>query len=327
MNKRNLTKGTLAGFLMVSMVFTGCQFGPAGDNNSTDSKDNKGTNNEMTMKSPEEVVKGMQATWGEEMSKIGSIDGSVAMMVEAEGTTMDLNVDLDGSYDMSDLTTPMLDMEFKLNGSAEQEGTALGQGDIELGMKVLADAMYLNLSKFDLQSDEPQVAQATAMVSAFVGSWFELPADAFAEFQASFPGAMNMSDADKEMQDKVMAVAKDASLFNVTEDKGMDNGAYHYAYEVDKDGFKQFLIDVAEASGESAPSEDELAQFDEGFEKLTISGEMWISADDMNLDRIMINLMGTDDDGVKVDVTVDMAYEQLESVTIEAPADAQPFPL
>ena len=318
MKKWNVAKGFLAMMLLVTLVFSGCQFGKKNDGSS-----NGGSNQSASQEKPEDVVKAMQATWTADMGKKAELDGSMKVMVDSPEAKVNVDMTMKGKVDASDITKPSMDMMMTISGDATQGEKALGSAKVDLGMVLLSDNAYLKLNELTVQSEDPSMAMVQGMVESYKGKWYMLPAQVMQQVKAE----ASMDEVTEAQKTQVMEALKNANLFKVTKDMGMADGKFHYSYEVDKAGLKAFFVEMSKMNGET-PSEADLTEFDTALAPLSFTGEMWINKDTKKMERMSMMIAGPlEENKGNMELSFDVAAKSLETVEIAAPEGAEPLPM
>ncbi len=272
-NKKSVALGLLA----ASLLLVGCQ-GPK--------------------EKPEDVLKKTLEVSSaiDEMA----MNGTLAFDINAEQgkNVAQMSATLDAYSNEKDSANPVYDMTLKLSGSVKNDGQDLGKGDVDMNLRFLNKNIYMKLNSLSLNS--PAIpSEIIAQLDPVKGSWYEFPMSLMGPNAPTDVLSMKKEDKMKAKQALI-----DNNAIKITEDKGIENGMYHYAFTLDPDKTKAAL-----AQAQGTLSDADKKGMDDFFAKSTLTGELWINQADKKLSRVALNLQGKDPSGSgKITLNVAVTY-------------------
>ncbi|MBI5413391.1 hypothetical protein HZA42_03540 [Candidatus Peregrinibacteria bacterium] len=216
-----------------------------------------------------------------------------------------------GRIDSSDDKQLKADIKFALDTNIDG-ATMLG----EFLFRTLDKKMYLNLLKLDMSG-----ADGTSLkneLTEVLNKWWSL--------SVSEEGSIGkIADEQKQLKD-ALKVAKIFS--NATRDVKEDIhgvASTKYRVEVDKEGLKKFVMELARVSGNQLAPEEEIAIAD-GLKEVEFSGAVWIGDDDDMLHRIRGTITSRPKQGPNSSFEIDYSgWDYGEDVAIIVPEDVKDF--
>lgn len=228
---------------------------------------------------------------------------------------INFDVTLSGDMDNSKPAEPKFNIS--LGGSGQWD-------DIEeqkVGVELKSDSSTLYFSLKELSDFAGQVP--AEMVSEYVGKWFKMPIPA---------GTFDSLDVKSEMSEEEVKIKEIAQKTNFIKDikyegtkKIMGTEAYVYSGTLDKEAMKNFAIEVSKLDPSIAITESDIKDMDEQLKLFDLSGKFYVGVEDKILRGAEGVITATPEGGsVKVDFKLEMGNIN-ESISIDAPADAQEF--
>lgn len=259
-----------------------------------------------------------------------AVNEGVAKFAEVNKMNSELN--LSGTVNAPEGEKPAK-TQFKLNASGRTDGSNDKQfkadvkfaldtntdGSTMLGeflFRTLDKKMYLNLSKFDVSDVDG--ASLKNELTEVLNKWWSLP--------VSEEGSISkITDEQKQLKDAL----KVANIFTrATKDVKEDvHGvpSTKYRVEVDKEGLKKFVMELARVSGNQLAPEEEVAIAD-GLKEVEFSGAVWIGDDDDVLHRIKGTITSQPKKGPSSSFEVDYSgWDYGKDVVITVPEDVKDF--
>jgi len=211
--------------------------------------------------SPEKVVQKMM----EGSAEVKSLEYSGKIEMEMESDTKkqasNISMDFTGSSDIFDLKNPKSLLSASLNMKE------FGQGDFSLSL------------------------EARSALSPITNQWIKIDIDAL---EKRFKINKSTQEWSPEQIEKLKISLKKNKIFKVTgtleSEKIEGEDTFHYKFTIEKEGIKKFINDVIDITQDKKLTEEELAEFDKGFETLkSPSGEIWIGKKSFSLYKISFN--------------------------------------
>jgi len=301
MQRKSLAKSIFASLALVA-VLAGCAAAPAPE------------------KPAEEVLKEGLAN----LAEVSAYSYDVAVkgdLTDPYGEKMNFDVKLNGQLDSIDEKDPKLVLQ--LDGTATDSTGTGGSGKAELRMN--KENLYFNIMSLNLKGD---VEELPSDVTDLFGKWWmmPLPEGTFDEID------ITLSPSDEAEQAELKKSLEQLKLFATPEYKGTENvmgeSSYHYRVNIDKKGLLEFAKSAAEAEGETI-SAAEMAEAEEELKNVDINGDVWVGVESGVLNQFKGSItMKESADQPSGTITVSVAIGNVNKpVTIQAPADAEEFPM
>lgn len=300
MRKNVFVKGTISLFA-VAFLLAGCTAAPS------------------PQKPAEEVLKdGLTA-----LAEVKAYSYDVAFVgdiTSPDGAGTKFNVKLSGQLDSLQPSDPKVML--KLDGSVT-DSTGLG-GSAKGEVRMNKENLYFNVMNLNMEGGEALPAEFTEMF----GKWWMMPVPpgTFDELNVT------LSAEDEAQQEKLKEALQKINLFATPEFVGTENvmgeSSYHYRVKLDNEGLLQFAKAAAEAEGQTV-SDMEMQQAREELSKVEIAGDVWVGTQSGVLNQFkgtiaMKGGAGEQSGTISLNVTIG---DINKPVTIQAPADAEEFPL
>ena len=235
------------------------------------------------------------------------------------------NAAANGGIDTKDSKDPRINLVLKGDMTADKDG-----GDAEISFRMNKDNMYMNLKSLN---GKGAVTIPEEVKQQFLAKWWSMPVppEALAEMAKAVPqgDTANMTDEQKKMK----ALIDGTKFFKNVAFVGMEDvsgeSAYHYTGALDKDAFSAFVVKASELQGKTV-SEEEKTQMKTSLETFDFSGDFYVGKTSGTLLKVKGNLTikeNAEKSSPSGSVTVEGSVSDLNKpVTVEVPADAQPFP-
>ena len=289
------------------MLLAGCQQGPAAPS-----------------KPAEQVIReGMV-----KLTEITSYSYEVAFdgeVKDIEGAAIKFDVNLGGQVDVKDPKNPQVTLQVAGSGSDDKDNGGDGSFDLRLNK----EALYFNVAKLNLKG----AGQIPSEVTDMFGKWWKitLPPEAADELARSVPQGEESNFTPEQL--KIKKAMEEANFFSKPVYVGVENvrgeNCYHYSVILDKKGFLDFLKKAGEAQGQ-APTSDEMAQAEKAFEKIDVTGDVYVGVDSGLLHKFsgVVKVTGTDAGEPSGTISLTMeVWDVGKPVTIQVPKDATEFPI
>lgn len=193
--------------------------------------------------------------------------------VTAENTgKMNFDLAINGGFDVKMMKEPKI--TFKMVVKANDNTGKGGNADLE--MRLNKDMLYFIVSDLNAGKDMPL---PTELTSLFKRWWsFAIPAEMMEELGTS---ATSETSAETPEQAKIRKMFEESNLFTKPVFVGSENvggkSSYHYTVTVDKPGMIAFFKKAAEEQGQTV-SEEEMKKAEEQFQKMDMTGDIWIGS-------------------------------------------------
>ncbi|MDP3881223.1 MAG: hypothetical protein Q8Q32_03545 [bacterium] len=220
-------------------------------------------------------------------------------------------------------------MQFNINVI---DSGALGLGQeavLKTSLKIIGKTLYFRLDNFNsdkLAIDFSTISQKWIKLENLEEQAANLGANSAVGLNSLIPIL-----GDEELSHMQSIVAQ-SNVLKVTQDFGIDNGAYHFAYEVDLGAALELVESINEIAGqeideqEIRAAKEELIKFKKSIKP---KGEIWIDSDTEYIKRITLDLKlpGTNEAPGEIAATFDIQMLNFNNndVEIEEPEAAINF--
>ncbi len=230
-----------------------------------------------------------------------------------------------GGIDTKDSLDPKLNLTLKGSMMADQDGA-----DASLAFRMNKEALFLNL---DNVTGKGAIAIPEEMKAQFVGKWWTLPIppEALTEMSKSMPqgDAATMTEDQKKMKSLIEETKFFKNVAFVDNQSVSGETAYHYTGALDKDAFATFIVKASELQGQTI-SEEEKTSMKASLEGFDFTGDFYVGQTSGTLIKVKGQLTikeNAEKSSPSGTVTLEGSVADLNKpVTVEVPADAQPFP-
>lgn len=233
----------------------------------------------------------------------------------AEGVaSMSIKGSLGGVFDKKDVNNPVFSM--KIDGVAEKES---GNQTVGGELRIMSEALYFILTKLE------GLGQTGDMYYGMLGGkWWQVP------MQNPEEGGADYNEILNAQQEQYKNLIKNANLLKNIKyiDTKKVNGtkAYHYSFELDKDGLAEYSVQSALASGVTLDEASEKTMREEAaasLELINLTGEIWVSVDMMTIVKIAGNFSHKNLAGAALDSDFEVNLNNINGdVSVETPTDA-----
>ncbi len=233
---------------------------------------------------------------------------------------VDFDVSFSGQYDFNDLSDSqfslLIELILSIDGSSDQ--------NLDGEVTVIDNNLYFAVTDIsDFDGDLPQ-----EMVAPFLSQWWfiPIPEESLATLELYYEdGDAYLTEEEKQIK----ALFKDIFIFKDIEYQGSEKigeiNSYYYTSTLDEDAIKNYLLELAEITGETVPDSD-IENLDNFLNSLDLSLDLWISQDDNTLIKIAADASVSEDPVMSVDFKGSYTLSDLnDAVNLEAPENASMF--
>ncbi|MEK7523976.1 MAG: hypothetical protein AAB588_03000 [Patescibacteria group bacterium] len=264
-------------------------------------------------KSPQETVDKAFQKFADvkKMASLLDFKGTVQSPAGEQPAKIDFAVKVEGSSDVSDAKSPKLDMKFTINGTADAEG-----GSAEVMLRTVDKKIFVNVASLKLAGGLG--AQLNDQLAALFNKWWSLP-------MGEGNPLGNLTEQQTQLQEKF----KSLKFFtNAVEDapevlQGIETTRYRV--DLSKEALKQFILDLAQSSGNQLTPEDSQAISD-SLNDVEFSGAVWVGNSDDTLHRIRGTVTVQPKQGPASSFDIDYTgWNFGKDVAVQIPEGAQEF--
>ncbi len=274
-----------------------------------------------TSKSPEEVIQ----NWKASIEETHSIDMEIDMNMKGQDSedNIDFTLNADAKVDRRKDAEPEMDIALKINGSLNASGQ-VWDGDLKAQLKTLGQNFYFKVDELD--SNDPSIEQAKAMIEPYKGKWQHLASDFVPE------GLRGLQEKDAEtlqLEADLKNLFVNTKIFDVTKEYGVEklngNNVYHYGVKINKEGAADYVRKASRLTGEELTDAEVIEAI--AFADSVTNMELWIGTKDYYLYKGVLALSGgAVEGGAESEISLTYtANSYNQDLGIEAPADFDEF--
>jgi hypothetical protein len=253
---------------------------------------------------------------------------STTSQAVSDGSKDNFSITFAGAWDMQSLENLKGRHMFNLKTNALSDS----KEEFSLGLeaRMLGKIFYAKLS------DIPDLGFVD--LSSLENQWIKVDSEGLRkQFELEFPkeeipATSTISTLSPEKGEKLKTAFKNAKLFKITETlpserlEGVDT--YHYKFIFEREGIKNFFIEVGTIIQDKPMTEEELTAFDKNFDAGKVpDGEIWIGKNDLFPHKLSLNLAAdkTNSTGIAGNVVLVVSLKNFnQPVEVETPAESTP---
>lgn len=263
-------------------------------------------------KSPQEVVdRGMERF--AEVKKMSSklvLSGTVQPPAGELSSKIIFALDANGKNDMSNHKSPKFDMKLSLTAGSD---ALSGSGEVLL--RSADKKIYVNLANLNFPGESGEALKT--QLGSLLNTWWFIPL-----------GDENPIGKLTEEQKALKEKFKETKFFVNAQEDGAEEVAgmesTRYRVDIDKEAFKNFVLEVARISGNQPTPEEEQAIAD-SLKDVEFSGAVWVG-DDKTLHRVRGTIAVQPKQGPSTSLEIDYSvWDFGKDVEVSAPEGAQEF--
>ncbi len=269
---------------------------------------------------PQEVLDNMF----EKMKNEESVHYEMEMTIAGEsgGQQNQFDLTLVGDSDVSDKENPKAEIEFTVEANSKPQNQNI---TVKAGLRTIGQDSYLNLREIGLP------AETQAMLSMF-----GISVDQIKDQWLKFPGASQDTEQSEKLKEKMTTLLSEKDIFDIKEElpdeKVEGKDCYHYLLSLNRENFKDLILDFYKASLEGTQASFMAGGISEGINDFVekvggIELDVWI-AKDSDLLKVAVSkeIKGEQMGASEGDLSLSMEMilsDFGKEVEIEAPADFQ----